>query len=503
MVRPEIPAAETDRVNTTRKVMKKIFFLLLVALVIIETSNAQFSEDAVRYSARGNGVGTRALGMGNAYIGVSDDYSAIFWNPAGLAQMRRLEVMGGISNVGFANDATFYSAKTNATTSATSLDNLGFVFPFPTVQGSLVFAFGYNRISDFANASTSDGFNSKSSIISSLQTSISDDPDGYYDIPFNTFLTTSNGYTGIQNNVNQRAEKKESGNLGQWSFSGAIDIEENISFGVSLNIYSGQYDYTRNFLESDNSNLFSYNASQAISSDSAYLRFNKFYYDSYLSAELSGSNISMGLMYRSDFFRLGIIAKGPTSIKVNENYTNEGQSVFDSGSWSDKNPDSKYSYSANNEYTILSPWTFGAGGSVYLTTYLLLAADVEFTDWTQIEWSDNFELEKGNTSLQSSFRATTNIRLGAELDIPSTDVKVRGGYSLTPSPYKNDPSSFDQIMYTGGIGILLQRNVSLDGAVALGSFKSYQNQYSFPANTSRTDESISTTLVNVTISYRF
>ena len=494
---------EADHDNITRKFMRSIKLFVLLNIVLTGILSAQFSEDAVRYSGRGNGVGSRALGMGNAYIGVSDDYSATFWNPAGLAQMRRLEVMGGISNVGFTNDATFLSTKQNATTSATSLDNLGFVFPFPTVQGSLVFAFGYNRISDFASTSKFSGFNTQSSIISSLQTSVADDPDGVYDIPFNLFLTNTKGFTSIQNNVNQSGEKKESGNLGQWSFSGAIDIEENISFGVSINIYSGKYDYTRNFLESDNDNRYNYPATQPLSSDSAYLRFNKFYYDNYLSAELSGSNITMGLMYRSDFLRFGIVGKGPTSIKVNEKYTNEGQSVFDPGTWSDKNPASKYSYSADNEYSVSSPWTFGVGGSIYATTQLLIAADVEYTDWTQIAWADNFELEKGNTSLQSGFRATTNVRVGAEFDIPSTDIKVRGGYSLTPSPYKNDPSSFDQNMYTGGVGVLLQRNVLLDGAVAFGSFKSFRNQYSYPFNTSRTDESISTMLVNFTVSYRF
>ena len=213
----------------------------MFTIIISGTSFGQFSEDAVRYSGRGNGVGSRALGMGNAYIGVSDDYSATFWNPAGLAQMRRLEVMGGISNIGFGNDATFYSAKQNATTSATSLDNLGFVFPFPTTQGSLVFAFGYNRISDFATISKFDGFNNQSSIISSLQTTVADDPNAVYDIPFNTYLTSTSGFTTIKKNVNQSGQKKENGNLGQWSFSGAIDIEENISFGVSLNIYSGKY----------------------------------------------------------------------------------------------------------------------------------------------------------------------------------------------------------------------------------------------------------------------
>ncbi len=36
-----------------------------------------------------NGVGSRAIGMGGAFIGLADDYSAVFWNPAGLAQMKK------------------------------------------------------------------------------------------------------------------------------------------------------------------------------------------------------------------------------------------------------------------------------------------------------------------------------------------------------------------------------------------------------------------------------
>lgn len=34
------------------------------------------------------GLGIRAVGMGGAFIGVADDASAIFWNPAGLSQLR-------------------------------------------------------------------------------------------------------------------------------------------------------------------------------------------------------------------------------------------------------------------------------------------------------------------------------------------------------------------------------------------------------------------------------
>ncbi len=39
-----------------------------------------------------NGNGTKAISMGGAFIGLADDYSAVFWNPAGLTQMKEGQV---------------------------------------------------------------------------------------------------------------------------------------------------------------------------------------------------------------------------------------------------------------------------------------------------------------------------------------------------------------------------------------------------------------------------
>ena len=470
-------------------------------MLLFSFSHSQFAEDALRYSTNGTGVGSRALGMGNAYIGVSDDYSAVIWNPAGLAQLRRLEFTGGISSYGLTNDATFKGNKLSKDVSATSLDDLGFVFPFPTVKGSLVFAFGYNRLADYASTLSFQGYNSLSSIIPTLY-----DSDENYDIPFNTYLTNQYGYTSVQDRVNQSGQIKEGGNLGEWSFAGAIDVEENISFGITLNVMTGSYDYTRNYLEEDINNIYS-NAQSDLPRDSAYLRFNKFYHDRYINSEITGGGFTFGAMYRAEQFRVGLVAKAPTSVTIKETYHDEGESVFDpTGGWLNNDPPATTwsTQESPNEYGVSSPWTFGLGGSFYIIPELLVAGDIEYTDWTQIQWTDNSALEKDNTYLQSLFRAVTSYRLGGEFDIPNTDVRVRAGYSLTPSPYKGDPSSFDQVLYTAGAGIFLQRNVVVDAAVGFGSYKTYRNQYasSIP-NSSRTDESISTTSVNVTLSYRF
>ena len=36
-----------------------------------------------------NGLGSRAQGMGGAFVGIADDFSAVFWNPAGAAGFRQ------------------------------------------------------------------------------------------------------------------------------------------------------------------------------------------------------------------------------------------------------------------------------------------------------------------------------------------------------------------------------------------------------------------------------
>ena len=36
-----------------------------------------------------NSLGTRALTMGGAFVGMANDFSAIFWNPAGLTNITK------------------------------------------------------------------------------------------------------------------------------------------------------------------------------------------------------------------------------------------------------------------------------------------------------------------------------------------------------------------------------------------------------------------------------
>jgi len=480
----------------------------LLALVVIaasatifSTARAQFAEDAYRYSSAGLGIGARALGMGGAYIGVADDYSASFWNPAGLAQLRRLEVTGGLVNTSFSNSADFLGNTSSATNSSTALNDLGFVFPFPTDRGSLVFAVGYNRTNDFTSALSFSGFNSQSSILPYLF-----DPDVRYDIPYGVGLEDTSENINVLNNVNQQGDVRESGSMKTWAFSGAIDVQKDLSFGLTINVMSGTYTYVRNYVEADTRNFYS-DPRQIVPIDSAYLKFDKFYLNSNLTSDVTGVNAKFGMMYRfGDVARFGLTIQTPSTFSVHEDYSDAGSSVFDGGYVPTAGgvAYNHLGYNAYNDYSVETPWVFGAGISYSPFDGLLFSGDLEYTDWTQIQWADNAALEQGNISLKQTFRSTADYSVGGEFAIPKTDLRVRAGYAFKPSPYAGDPSSYGQKLVTAGAGVLLQDNIMIDVAALFGSWKSYQNNYGPSAqNLSRSDESLKSTNVIFTISYRY
>lgn len=64
--------------------MKKAKSLLTVLLILPLLSTLTYAN-----GLNLNGMGARASAMGGAYIGLADDFTAIFWNPAGIAQFSK------------------------------------------------------------------------------------------------------------------------------------------------------------------------------------------------------------------------------------------------------------------------------------------------------------------------------------------------------------------------------------------------------------------------------
>jgi long-subunit fatty acid transport protein len=105
-----------------------------------------------------------------------------------------------------------------------------------------------------------------------------------------------------------------------------------------------------------------------------------------------------------------------------------------------------------------------------------------------------------NTDIKEIYQPTANLKVGAEYEIPSANIRLRGGYAYLPSPYQGDPSSFAQKYITVGIGFIIENDFAIDIGYARGFKDSFRYNYD---TTSKTTEKITTNNFMATVTYRF
>lgn len=465
----------------------------------------QVPEDALRLSVPNVPVGGRATGMGSAYTGIANDFSAIYWNPAGLGQMEKGEVSFGMGYQKVGNTSTFFQNDNLYSLGSTSVNTAGVTVPVPVRRGSFVLAFGYNRGANFSNPLSFSGFNPSSSFI---QTSA---PDGSLypsnlsnNWAYQLYLANLDTVAGrfispIKNRVQQSGTVTEGGGLNDWSAAGAMEVAKNLFAGVTLTYYAGTYTYDRSYLENDVNgiyNTFPYN-------------FSKLTYDDYIHDDISGFGAKFGILYRvPDFLRIGVTIKTPTAYHVNETFGTRASSYFDDG---DVYPvAAPYQEEFVNEFDVTTPWVF-SGGVSFTLYWLVLSGDVDFTDWTTMEFTNAPQnVLDNNSTIRATFRSTVSYRLGAEFDFFGTGLRFRAGAGINPSPYASDPmpvpgdffrSDFNHRFATAGVGIPLGASAMLDLAYQASWWKNYRYNYSDPS--ARVDESITQDAVIGTFSFRF
>lgn len=79
--------------------------LLFSPMLFADADNVGRAKDPAAYLKLG--LGGRSIGMGRAYASVAEDVSAIYWNPAGLAQLSKYELQAMSGVLGF--DRSLYS----------------------------------------------------------------------------------------------------------------------------------------------------------------------------------------------------------------------------------------------------------------------------------------------------------------------------------------------------------------------------------------------------------
>ena len=254
-------------------------WLAVLFLLALSASGAELLEEVILMGGTSSDPGARASGLGGAYTAVADDYTASVWNPAGLAQVRRIELYGSLAQRNHRNEALYYNTMTDASSNFTKLSSLGLVFPVPVYRGALVFALGYNLVRSWGRVAS---FNDHQQLGSDIA-------------------------------IWEMADELENGRLSFWSFATAIDLSPNVSLGGAFHYWTGRDDYTITGQMWDTTGISTFSAQQSI------------------NTSLQGYRGSMGVLFRGgSVARVGVVIMSPIVFDADENWLDTG---YGSGSW--------------------------------------------------------------------------------------------------------------------------------------------------------------------------
>jgi hypothetical protein len=468
--------------------------LFVTAFLFCNNVFAQGVSDALRLGEPGLGSDARALGMGNSYIGLSDDGGAAFFNPAGWGLIKKIEISGGLSINGISNNTQFMEQYSDKSSSNTQLNNFSLALPFPTVKGSFVVGLAYHTTKDFNSTMKFSGLNTRNSFIQFLNNSGSN-------IPYDLYLTDLNYNTPLNNNLNQSGTIDQSGSINNWTFSAAIEAYKNLYLGLNVDFISGSYNNINNYYEDDLQGIYS--NVQIDPTDSRTNGFQTFNLERTLNWDLSGWDAKFGLLYQiKNSARLGLTVQFPKTFTINEKYTVDGYSLFSTG-FNPALDESKYS--DNVKYDIVTPFEL-SGGLSYNILNLILSGQITYIDYSQLKFQNadglsTSDVNNANNDIQNLLRAVVNFNLGAEYTFPDLGFRLRGGFIYMPSAYQGDPSQYDKKYFTLGAGYLIDGAVGIDVAYAHGWWKTYGDNYG--VNLSRTFQSLTNDQVFFSMTYRF
>ena len=395
-------------------------FTLLTLTMCGTAAIAQAEEIAV-----GNtfGLGARAMGMGGAFVGIADDFTTLYWNPAGLAQIRKFELFSSFSHNEMDAETQFSQAGevTVAGRSKTRPNSFGLVYPLYTTRGGMAIAIGYNRPQNFDSRIVVKGIDP------------SDDPVfGGFDVD------ESNSYKG---------------GIGIWSLGTGVYVSENIILGGALDYWYGK---SLNELDSNATDV------NGIDMEVARIRF----LDS-VDREYSGLGARVGaLAHLNEHVTLGFTTVFPMNLEVYEFWSQDTIVSFDDG---ERESDAA---EGDIEYNIERPFEFNAGIAVkLLDKRLSLASDFQFSDWTQTVYNPTPAEDISRGYFEDLYDSTIQIRAGAEYHVSEIDTRFRAGYVHDPIPFQGKDIENNRNFLTLGVGKIFDQAIKIDAAYMRGSWE--------------------------------
>jgi len=371
--------------------MKRSRFILILAAIL-----AILNSNALANGLNLNGLGAKAVAMGGAFVGLADDFTAVFWNPAGIAQFDKKYIGFYGSDIipsmtysldvpvpGYGNVTLVDEAK------STSKHNLvGMAAYYQPVSKNLVAGFAVYAPSGL-------GINWDGMDLAAI--------------------------SGVSPNPNINWKSK----IFVITFSPVIayKVSDQLMFGATLNINYGTFKTSQ------------WSGATQIPIPPFVLDLGQ----QDLSMTGWGLGATFGVLYKpSEMFSIGATLRTPSKISFSGETTVSGIAQL-------APLVGAIETTADVEADVTSPMWLCAGIAFKPTKKLTLTADAQYTQWSKIDiisltftdptWALLMEQTEGNM-LALKWDSKWQIRFGAEYKL-TEKFALRGGYYYDPSAAPN------------------------------------------------------------------
>lgn len=487
----------------------RLFFSLVLVVPLI--ADAQTSTDALRYSQTSTAGTARFTSMGGAFGALGGDFSALSWNPAGIAIYRKSEFTFTPSLYLNNTTSAFMNNSISSNKYNFNFGNLGFVYTRmlsqnddPTGWKNWNFGIGINRMNNFHSSTVYQGINPNNSMldyfVEHANGTTPENLDPFYEnLPYWTYLINPDTLNPVPNSYNsaipyggelQRRTSVTKGAITELVFSFGANYGNKLYFGGTVGFDFLRYVEKTKYEESD--------PFQNIPTD-----FNGFSFNQSLTTIGAGINLKLGMIYRaSDWARVGFAFHTPTFYSMTDDYSNSMESSFDNGDhYTKDSPQGAYDYNLTTPMRAIGSIAFIIGKMG------LVSADYEFVDYSAASFdaSDNSFFD-ANDAIQKKYTTAGNLKIGTEWRYEN--FSFRGGYAMygTPlsAPFQVSGSDMSRNCYSLGLGIRDQ-DYFIDFGYVLSQGTDYFYPYtlSYPQKVPVVQNKVNTHNFTVTFGIKF
>jgi len=440
--------------------MRSVLSLLTLLFGVCYSLFSQSEFDALRYSTIGSGGTARTMGMAGSFSAIGADASAVMTNPAGIATFRRSEFNMGAQFQNTIYHVYYLGENLREARLNFNLPSLNYIKadvqydatgkPRKKGLSAVCYGFHINRLATFGGIMTFQGNNRRSSITDFFAevANREGDPSKLVEgslpgLAYNAWVIDydrggSGRYTSaykdsIRNN-DQTGEIVSKGAIYEYQGSVGLNFSNKVMLGLGLLYSSLRYSEDLSMLEQDKRKV---DINDISTLDMASLDYQSKFTDK--GGEFAAR---VGLIVRpTEQLRLAASVHTPRTYVVNSEYGYSIAPKGDPGSigdWTAQYNDPLNTY----KYKITTPSRFNAGIGFVIQKTMLINADFEFYNYgsARLRADDVFTFNAENSAIRRNYRNVTNVRIGAEWNMPNKDNKdqayrFRAGFGVLPSPF--------------------------------------------------------------------